>query len=174
MPIRDPENGLAARLLRMLGLGRKKIVSVAILPRPASVFEGAARFQMPADFRIAQYGANRAVFRGKTPGFSLTASVMPFSASLSGITAEDLMQSFAGVLHVGGLPVLRRMQHEGLAALRAEWDAEGCLLCLIRAQETALVLLWEGIPPARRSECDAMLRSVRVNAAKLRTMRTEI
>lgn len=169
MPIRDPEHGLDA-LLRRLGLKRDKVVSVAFLPRPASVFEGAVRFQMPQDFRIAEYTREKAVFRGKDRQYRLTVTVMHFAARLSRVKAEDLTETFSSLLHVSGYPQLRRSKEDKFTALRADWAAEGCVLYLIQVQQTAAVLLWEHIPQARAGECDAMIRSVTVNTARLRAM----
>ena len=169
MPIRDPEHGLEA-LLRRLGLLRKKVVSVAFLPRQASVFEGAVRFQMPPDFRISEYTKNKAVFRGRDRNYRLTVTVMHFTARLSRVKAADLTESFSALLHVSGCPQLQRTKQDKYTALLADWEAEGCVLYLIQVQQTAAVLLWENVPQERRSEPEAIRRSVAVNAARLKAM----
>lgn len=147
------------------GKRRNKIVSVAVLPRRASVFHGTLEMQLPPDFRIREKGADWVRFSGSKSGMRLLLMHLPFRSPVRQMTEADLALTFRRILPMRNMPEIRYGFLRHAPTLTAKWLNRrllGTLLHLIQVQDTVYLLLIEQIREEDAETAESMVRSAEI------------
>lgn len=147
------------------GRKRRNVVAVAVLPRRAACFRGAAEFQLPADFRIRRQTDTRTEFSGSRSGIKLLIMRMPFSAPVRSLTAADFQLTFRRILPMHSAPDVRYSFLRHSPAVTAVWQSAAekyTMLHLIQRQGTVLLMLFTEIPADGLGTAEGVVQSVQL------------